>query len=103
MRGNVIDLAVAVIVGGAFNKIVSSLVNDVVMPLLGLILGKINFKTLSFVLKDGVGDEPALTLNYGIFIQNVIDFLIIAFIIFMALKALSTLKKKEALLKKKKS
>lgn len=94
-RGNVIDLAVGVIIGGAFGKIVSSLVNDIIMPIIGLILGKVNFTHLAIVLQPAEGDTAALTLNYGMFIQNVIDFLIIAFVIFMALRLLVKLKKEE--------
>lgn len=94
-RGNVIDLAVGVIIGGAFGKIVSSLVNDIIMPIIGLILGKVNFTHLAIVLQPAEGDIAALTLNYGMFIQNVIDFLIIAFVIFMALRLLVKLKKEE--------
>ncbi len=94
-RGNVIDLAVGVIIGGAFGKIVASLVNDIIMPIIGLILGKVNFTQLAIVLQPAEGDNAALTLNYGMFIQNVIDFLIISFVIFMALRLLVKLKKEE--------
>lgn len=96
-KGNVVDLAVGVVIGGAFSKIVSSLVNDIIMPLIGVIIGGINFTNLS--LK--VGDA---TINYGMFIQNIIDFLIISFCIFLVVKALNTLddmaKKKIEKLKK---
>lgn len=85
-KGNVIDLAVGVIIGGAFGKIVASLVNDVIMPMIGLILGNINFRELKVVLKEANGDIPASTLNYGAFIQNIVDFLIIAFVIFVVIK-----------------
>ncbi|MCB9016279.1 MAG: large-conductance mechanosensitive channel protein MscL [Lentimicrobiaceae bacterium] len=95
MKGNVIDLAVAVIIGGAFGKIVSSFVNDILMPPLGVLLGGLDFKDLAYTLKEAVGETAAVTLNYGMFIQNVIDFLIIAFAIFMAIKAMSSFKKKE--------
>lgn len=94
-RGNVVDMAVGVIIGGAFGKIVSSLVNDIIMPAIGLILGNINFTELKLVLKAAEGETPALTLNYGMFIQNITDFLIIAFVIFMALKLINKLKKEE--------
>ncbi|MFD0965616.1 large-conductance mechanosensitive channel protein MscL [Seminibacterium arietis] len=93
MRGNVVDMAVGVIIGGAFGKIVSSLVGDVVMPVLGILTGGVDFKDLHIVLKDAVGDIPAVTLNYGAFIQNVFDFIIIAFAIFLMIKALNKLKK----------
>jgi len=95
MKGNVVDLAVAVILGGAFGKIVSSLVADVIMPPIGMILGGVNFKTLALVLKAAEGKTAAVTLNYGNFIQAVVDFTIIAFAIFMAIKAMNALKHKE--------
>jgi large conductance mechanosensitive channel len=102
MKGNMIDLAVGIIIGGAFGKIVTSLVNDIIMPLLGLILGNIDFsnlfiplgkgtfKTIEAAKAAGVG-----TLNYGIFINNIIDFLIVALSIFIVIKQLNRLKKKE--------
>ena len=86
MRGNVMDLAVAVIVGGAFGKIVTSLVDDMLMPLIGLIIGGINFTGLAFT----VGSAK---VTYGNFLQNVVDFLIIAFVIFLMVKAISSLQK----------
>lgn len=95
MRGNVIDLAVAVIIGGAFGKIVASFVNDILMPPLGVLLGGVDFKDLMLTIKSETMEAPAVTLNYGMFIQNVIDFLIIAFAIFMMIKGLNSLKKKE--------
>jgi large conductance mechanosensitive channel len=94
MRGNVLDMAVGVIIGGAFGKIVTSLVNDLIMPIIGKITGGINFTHLSYELSPAVLDEtgtevtPAVLLNYGAFIQNVIDFLIIAFCIFLVIKAM---------------
>ena len=94
-KGNVVDLAIGVIIGAAFGKIVSSLVNDIIMPIIGLILGKINFKTLSLVLKPAEGDTEALTLNYGMFIQNIVDFLIIAFVLFIILKIILKLKRED--------
>lgn len=95
MRGNVVDMAVGVIIGGAFGKIVSSLVADVFMPVLGILTGGVDFKDLKVTLADAVGETPAVTLNYGVFIQNVFDFIIIAFAIFMMIKALNKLKKPE--------
>lgn len=95
MKGNVIDLAVAVIIGGAFGKIVSSLVNDVLMPPLGLLLGKVDFKDLKIVLRHGADGAADVTLNYGMFVQNTIDFLIIAFCIFLIIKAISKFEKKK--------
>jgi large conductance mechanosensitive channel len=100
VKGNVIDLAVGVIIGGAFGKIVSSFVNDVIMPPIGILIGGVDFKDLRWVLKDETANAageviPAVTLNYGMFIQNVVDFLIIAFVIFMAIKAINTLNRKK--------
>lgn len=100
MKGNVVDLAVGVIMGGAFGKIVSSLVGDVLMPVIGLVTGGVNFKENSVRLKEAVmdGDKvvaPALDLNWGIFAQNVFDFLIVAFCIFMMVKAMNSMKKKQ--------
>lgn len=95
MRGNVVDMAVGVIIGGAFGKIVSSLVSDIFMPVLGILTGGIDFKDMKFVLAQVQGDVPAVTLNYGVFIQNVIDFIIIAFAIFMMIKALNKVRKPE--------
>ena len=98
MRGNVIDLAVAVVIGGAFGKIVASFVNDILMPPLGLLMGGMDFKDLKAVLKEGTDTVPAVTWNYGMFIQNVIDFLIIAFAIFMVVRTIARmqqLKKQE--------
>ena len=93
MRGNVVDMAVGVIIGGAFGKIVSSLVADVVMPVLGILTGGVDFKDLKIVLEQAHGDVPAVTLNYGMFIQNVFDFIIIAFAIFLMIKGINKLKK----------
>ena len=96
VRGNVVDMAVGIIIGAAFGKIVSSFVDGVVMPPLGLLIGGVDFTDLALVLKDAVGDTPAVLLRYGAFIQTVVDFLIIAFAIFMAIKAINQLKRKEA-------
>lgn len=95
MRGNVVDMAVGIVIGGAFGKIVSSFVNDVLMPPIGMALGGVDFSDLSVVLKEASGDVAAVTLNYGAFIQTVVDFIIIAFAIFMVVKAMNNLKKKE--------
>lgn len=95
MKGNVVDMAVGIIIGGAFGKIVASFVNDIIMPPIGLLVGGVNFTDLAFVMKEAVGETPAVTLNYGNFIQVLIDFLIIAFAIFMMVKAMNSLKKKE--------
>jgi large conductance mechanosensitive channel len=93
MRGNVVDLAVAVIIGGAFGKIVASFVNDILMPPLGLLMGGVDFKDLKVIMKEGTETVAAVTWNYGMFIQNIIDFLIIAFAIFMMVRAISKLQK----------
>ena len=95
IKGNVIDLAVGVIIGGAFGKIVSSLVNDILMPVFGVILSGINISDLKFVIKPASGDIPEVAILYGSFIQSVVDFLIIAFSIFLFIKLLSLVKKKE--------
>ena len=95
MRGNVVDMAVGIIVGGAFGKIVSSFVADVIMPPIGLLIGGVDFANLAITIKEASGDVAAVTLNYGKFIQTVVDFIIVAFAIFMAIKAMNTLKKKE--------
>ena len=95
MRGNVVDMAVGIVIGGAFGKIVSSFVNDVLMLTIGILLGGVDFKDLAVVLKAATDDAAAVTLNYGSFIQTVLDFLIIAFAIFMVVKAMNSLKKKE--------
>ena len=92
MKGNVLDMAVGVIIGGAFGKIVSSLVDDVLMPLVGMITGNIDFTNLVF--KIGEGEEAAI-LKYGTFIQNVVDFLIVAFCIFLMLKAINKMNRKK--------
>lgn len=88
MRGNVLDLAVAVIIGGAFGKIISSLVNDILMPLIGLVLGGVNFSELAFTVGEAV-------VKWGAFVQAIVDFIIIAFVIFMVIRAANSLKKKE--------
>jgi large conductance mechanosensitive channel len=95
MRGNVIDMAVGIVIGGAFGKIVSSFVADVIMPPVGLLLGGVNFTALAITLKEASGDVAAVTLNYGKFIQSLVDFIIIAFAIFMVVKAMNSMKKKE--------
>ncbi|MEQ1514180.1 MAG: large-conductance mechanosensitive channel protein MscL [Lysobacteraceae bacterium] len=102
MKGNVVDLAVGVIIGGAFGKIVSSLVDGVIMPIVGKIIGGVNFSDLAYVLQDAVigtdGKETAaaVAIKYGAFLQTVIDFTIIAFVLFMVIKLMNRLKKAEA-------
>jgi large conductance mechanosensitive channel len=95
LKGNVIDLAVGIIIGAAFGKIVASLVSDVLMPPLGLLIGGVNFTDLKIVMKAATVTKPAVTLNYGNFLQIIFDFLIVAFSVFMVIKALIILKKKE--------
>ena len=102
MKGNIVDLAVGVVIGGAFGKIVTSLVNDIVMPLVGLLMGKVDFSNLFFAL--GSGDFTTIqdaksagvaTINYGLFINNIIDFLIVAFCIFIVIKQINRFSKKK--------
>lgn len=100
MRGNVVDMAVGVIIGGAFGQIVTSFVNDVIMPPIGVLLNGVNFTDLKFVIKEASVDAagnalPAVSLNYGNFIQMVINFLIISTVIFFAIKGMNTLQKKK--------
>jgi large conductance mechanosensitive channel len=95
MKGNVMDLAIAVIIGGAFGKIVTSLVNDILMPVLGILLGRINFADLKYVITPANGDVAEAAFRYGVFIQSVIDFLIISFSIFLFVKLISSFQKKE--------
>jgi len=96
IKGNVVDLAVGVVIGGAFGKIVSSLVNDIIMPVFGFILSGIDFSDLKYVIRPASGDIPEVALRYGAFIQSVVDFLIISLSIFLFVKLLSSLKKREA-------
>ncbi|MFK0093073.1 large-conductance mechanosensitive channel protein MscL [Pseudomonas sp. NPDC090592] len=96
VKGNVVDMAVGIIIGAAFGKIVSSFVGDVVMPPLGLLIGGVDFSDLAITLKAAEGDVPAVVLAYGKFIQTVIDFLIVAFAIFMGVKVINRLKREEA-------
>jgi len=95
VKGNVMDMAVGIIVGAAFGKIVSSFVGDVVMPPIGVMLGGVNFTDLAVILKEAVGEQAAVTLNYGKFLQTIIDFLIVAAAVFVAVKTINSLKKKE--------
>lgn len=95
MRGNVADMAVGIIIGAAFGKIVTSLVNDVIMPPIGVLTGGVDFSTLSITLKEAAGDVEAVTLNYGMFINTILDFAIVAFAIFLLIKQMNKLKKKE--------
>ena len=95
MRGNVVDLAVGVIIGAAFGKIVSSLVANIIMPPLGLLIGGVDFKQFKWVLKPAEGDVPAVVMEYGNFIQTIFDFVIVAFAIFMAINLMNKLYQKK--------
>ena len=95
VKGNVIDMAVGIIIGAAFSKIVSSFVGDVIMPPIGILVGGVDFSDLAVVLKEATMDAPAVTLGYGKFIQSMIDFTIVAFAIFIAVKFINKLKKQE--------
>ena len=100
VKGNMVDMAVGIIIGGAFGKIVTSLVNDVIMPPLGMLLGKVDFKDLALTLKAASGDATgaetaAVKLNYGMFAQNVVDFLIVAIAVFIMVKAINGLRRRQ--------
>lgn len=102
MKGNIVDLAVGVVIGGAFGKIVTSLVNDIVMPIVGMLMGKVDFSNLFFALGNGdfttiqqAKDAGIATINYGLFINNIIDFLIVAFSIFIVIKQINRFSKKK--------
>lgn len=95
MRGNVVDMAVGIIIGAAFGKIVSSFVSDVIMPPIGVLLGGVDFSSLAFILKEAAGESAAVVISYGKFIQTVVDFLIVAFVIFMVIKGMNSMKKKK--------
>ncbi|MFM1895741.1 MAG: MscL: large-conductance mechanosensitive channel [Pseudomonadota bacterium] len=96
MRGNVVDMAVGVIIGAAFGKIVTSMVNDIVMPPIGLLMGGVDFSDIALTLKQAEGEVAAVTMNLGVFINNVLDFVIVAFVIFMVIKQMNRFKKVEA-------
>lgn len=95
MKGNVIDMAVGIIIGAAFGKIVASVVNDIIMPPIGLLVGGVNFTDLKIVMKAAADGQPAVTLNYGNFLQVTFDFLIVAFAVFMVIKAMNSAKRKQ--------
>ena len=95
MRGNVMDMAVGIVIGVAFGKIVTSLVNDVIMPPIGLLMGGVDFSHLAVTLKAAAGSEPAVALKYGLLINTVIDFLIVVFAIFLVVKGMNALKRKK--------
>ncbi|MDM8350944.1 large-conductance mechanosensitive channel protein MscL [Pseudomonas sp. sp1636] len=96
VKGNVVDMAVGIIIGAAFGKIVSSFVGDVIMPPIGLLIGGVDFSDLALTLKAAEGDLPAVILSYGKFIQSLLDFVIVAFAIFMGVKMINRLKREEA-------
>ena len=95
IKGNVVDMAVGIVIGTAFGKIVTSLVSDVIMPPIGVLTGGVDFSSLALIMKDATETTQAVTLNYGLFLNTVIDFVIIAFAIFMIIKQLNRFKKKE--------
>ncbi len=95
VKGNVLDMAIGVIIGGAFGKIVTSFVNDVIMPPIGIILGGVDFTSFTLTLKKATEDAEAVTLNYGLFLNTVIDFIIVALVIFSVIKMINRLKRKE--------
>lgn len=95
VRGNMVDMAVGIIIGAAFGQIVNSLVNDVIMPPIGVLLGGVDFTDLAITLKPAAGDQPAVLLKFGSFIQNVINFLIIAFSVFLFVKMINSLKREQ--------
>ena len=95
MRGNVIDMAVGIIIGGAFGKIVSSLVSDVIMPPIGWLMGGVDFSNLEIKIKESVGTAPAVTIKYGLFINTIISFIIVAFAMFVLIHLMNNLQKKQ--------
>lgn len=95
MKGNVVDMAVGIIIGAAFGKIIASLVKDIIMPIVGNFVGGVNFSDLAYILQEAQGEAAAVAVKYGMFIQTIIDFLIIAIAIFMAIKMMNSMKKKE--------
>lgn len=95
LKGNVVDMAVGIIIGAAFGKIVASLVADVIMPPIGLALGGVNFTDLAFVLKEASGDATAVSILWGKFVQTILDFIIVALAVFVGIKAMNSMKKKQ--------
>jgi len=96
VKGNVVDMAVGIVIGAAFGKIITSFVGDVIMPPIGVALGGVDFSNLSIIVQEAIDKKPAVAISYGKFLQTIIDFTIIAFIIFMAVKGINSLKKAEA-------
>jgi large conductance mechanosensitive channel len=95
MRGNVMDMAIGIIIGASFGKIVSSFVSDIMMPPIGMLTGGMDFSEQVLTLKQAVGDAPAVTVNWGLFVSHTIDFIIVAFAVFMLVKGMNSMKKKE--------
>lgn len=95
IKGNAVDMAIGIVIGAAFGKIISSLVGNIIMPPIGVLFGGVNFTDLAVTIKESSGDIPAVVISYGMFIQTIIDFTIIAFAIFIAVKVINTLKKEE--------
>lgn len=95
MKGNVVDMAVGIVIGGAFGKIISSLVKDVIMPPIGVLLGDVDFSKLGWVVKEATDTAEAVIVKYGVFLNTIIEFIIIAFAIFMVVKGMNNMKKKE--------
>ncbi len=95
MKGNVVDMAVGIIIGAAFGRIVTSLVNDVLMPPIGILLGGLDFSTFAITLKEAAGGAPAVAIKYGVFINVIIDFIIVAFCIFIMIRAINAMRKKQ--------
>jgi large conductance mechanosensitive channel len=95
MKGNVVDMAVGIIIGAAFGKIVASLVRDVIMPPIGVLVGGVDFSELAYIIQEAQGEAAAVAINYGLFNQSIVDLLIVAFAISMAIKVMNSLKKKE--------
>ena len=95
LKGNVVDMAIGIIIGASFGKITSSLVADVITPPLGILLGGVDFTDLRLVLKSAAGEIPAVTLNYGMFLQTIVDFFIVAFAMFVLIKGMNQLKKSQ--------
>ncbi len=101
VKGNVVDMAVGIIIGAAFGNIVNSMVNDVIMPPIGYLIGGVDFGSLQIVLKDAVGTTPAVAIKYGLFINKIINFIVVAFSMFLVIKGMNKLNKKEEAKEKK--
>lgn len=95
VKGNVVDMAVGVVIGGAFGKVVTSLVNDIIMPPIGVLIGGVDFSDLSLTIQEATADAAAVTINWGNWVQTILNFIIIAFAIFMVVKGMNNMKKKE--------